>query len=128
MPMGWWRPFFFFDPTGVQLLLPWLVLDSAPSYALGALAIACLALADRRLAHASAPSGDNAQAALYTAQRASGTLVMLLLMSFNVPLIVWLLASLGAGERYCLYRRHDRLVHAGRSGGGGAGSGWSDGL
>ena len=44
--MGWWRPYFFFDPHGVQLLAPALVLTGPASYFLGAVMVAALCFAD----------------------------------------------------------------------------------
>ena len=113
MPMGWWKPYFFFDPHGVQLLLPSFVLGTASSYIGAAVSIVLLCLADRRLAHAlsAAAAGSesaNARAALFLVQRCTGTLLMLLLMSFNAPIIAYTLASLGAAERYELWRLASR--------------------
>ena len=53
MAMGWWKRYFFLDPTGVQLLLPKLVIDrSTETLVVSALAIALLALLDHYTAHA----------------------------------------------------------------------------
>ena len=109
--MGWWRPYFFIDPTGVQILLPFLELGSAVSYLLGALAIAAVCGVDRLLARLAADSAkaamghrdDTQTAALWTVQRATGGFVMLLLMTFNVPVFAWTIACLGATERAVLY-------------------------
>ena len=59
--------------------------------------------AARRLA--SSHEDDHAVAALYTAQRFSGGLVMLLMMSFNVIIFTWTVLMLGAAERYLLHQQ-----------------------
>ena len=107
MTMGWWRPYFFVELTGVQLLLPGLVLRSYGDCFLGGCFIAVLGYADRWLAHATSRTlrNDNATAALFTAQRLTGGLLMLLMMSFNVPLFLWTVTCVGASERVMLWRR-----------------------
>lgn len=110
MAMGWWRPFFFFDPSGVQLLVAGFALDGFLSYLLGAACIAGLCFADRLLAahHACVHAwqrDDTKTAALYAAQRLTGGLIMLLLMSFNVPVFGWVIVSLGLAERATLHLR-----------------------
>ena len=120
--MGWWRPYFFLDPTGVQLLSPSLALSDAPSLLLGAAGLLLLAMGERHVAHALArsstrhtPADDTAFALLWTANRLVGTLVMLLFMSFNVPIILWLLTCLGVAERLELWRERRRANGGGWS-------------
>ena len=115
--MGWWRPYFFVDSTGVQLLLPTLALDgSAASLIFCVMFVAPLAILDRWLERAtcdkravsSSHESDGSVALLWTAQRATGTLLMLLFMSFNVPVVVVTLCCLGASERLMLWRERLR--------------------
>ena len=47
--MGWWKPYFFFDPDGVQLLLPTFALHSYMDLFLAAIPIGLICVADRVL-------------------------------------------------------------------------------
>ena len=111
--MGWWRPYFFLDLSGVQILFAFFVLDGPVSWLLAAAAIATLCWLDRHLASLlsapsrkdSEPRGDNAAAALFMAQRCTAGLVMLLLMSFNAIVFAYTILALGLAERASLWRR-----------------------
>ena len=96
--MGWWRPYFFMSTEGVQLLLPEIVLSGPVSHVAGFALVLLLCVADRFLTHRFGFSEPVASAMLYAVQRLTGGLVMLLLMSFNAPLFVWVICSLGVGE------------------------------
>ena len=111
--MGWWRPFFFFDLSGVQILIAPFVLDGPLSWLLAAGAIASLCWLDRSLASLlsaplrkdSEPRSDNAASALFMGQRCTGGLIMLLLMSFNAIVFAYTILALGLAERASLWRR-----------------------
>ena len=108
--MGWWKPYFFLDPSGVQLLVPALVIDgSIFSLILSAVGIAFLALIDRYTAHASrnANACSNTSDGLsqvyvstvyYTIQRFTSGLLMLIMMSFNVILFLEVIIFSGIAE------------------------------
>jgi hypothetical protein len=73
MPMGWWRPYFFWDPSEVQLLFSWARIDGIPTFILANVALAVLCALDRWLAAAaSAARGDRERelraVGLWTAQ------------------------------------------------------------
>ena len=110
--MGWWKPYFFTDLEGVQLLVPSFVLEGTfgVSWCSAAVVILALATLDRGLAslhqtHQPQRHSDNVAAAFFMAQRLSAGLVMLLLMSFNAIVFAYTIAALGAAERYFLWRR-----------------------
>lgn len=109
--MGWWRPYFFFDTDGVQLLVPWFALGGASSHLLGALVVLALSGADRLLARtltaARASHDDRAAALLYALSRLTSGLIMLLMMSFNIWIFLWTVLSLGFAE-FLVLRRASR--------------------
>jgi hypothetical protein len=121
--MGWWKPYFFFNPSGVQLLVPGFALDSVTSYVFGALAIAALSITDRTLSRmamrsakvASSHAGDSHSALLFTAQRFTGGLVMLLMMTFNFWIFIWTVLSLGLGEKLSLWSERRAAATEGRA-------------
>jgi len=106
MAMGWWKPYFFLDPSGVQVLVPTLVIDgSIKSVILSAVGIAFLALIDRYTAHASrnaCSTSDGSQVYVstvyYTIQRFTSGLLMLIMMSFNVILFLEVIIFSGVAE------------------------------
>merc|ERR1719244_450443 len=105
MPMGWWRPYFFVDLVHVQLLLEDIVLDgSLASTALASLCIAGLTFADRWLAYTHKHTSHTARshAVLFTLQKCTGGMLMLLLMSFNVILFIEVVLLCGLWE-YLLF-------------------------
>ena len=109
--MGWWRPYFFWELTGVQLLVPALEVNSIGSGVLGAVCVCAICAAERLLEDmasrarkgASSQQDDSRVAAIFGAQRLASGLVMLLLMSFSVPVFLWTILSLAAAERWVLH-------------------------
>jgi hypothetical protein len=134
MAMGWWKPYFFLDPTGVQLLLPNLVIDgSKETLFVSGLAIAVLALLDRYTAHAAASriqsrignsnDDDNYNAVYfsalcYTVQKFTSGLLMLIMMSFNAVLFLEVVLFSGAAELWMKLRTQNNTPR----GGGGSGT------
>ena len=109
--MGWWKPYFFLDPSGVQFLVPALVIDgSISSMILSAVGIAVLAIVDRYAAYfsrsrnkSSLDDADTTSAVclsvmFYTTQRFTSGLLMLVMMSFNVILFLEVVFFSGAAE------------------------------
>eukprot|EP01051_Picozoa_sp_SAG22_P009488 SAG22_NODE_795_length_7149_cov_16.608227_5_plen_134_part_00 len=103
--MGWWKPYFFVDVAGVQVLFSGARIgSSAASLAAAVLGIALLCLFDRlAAAQAAALRGggrekENAAVGWWAAQRLSGGLVMLVMMTFNVVLFGTTIACLAAAE------------------------------
>mmetsp|Transcript_21458 Transcript_21458/g.53202 ORF Transcript_21458/g.53202 Transcript_21458/m.53202 type:complete len:133 (+) Transcript_21458:107-505(+) len=108
MAMGWWKPYFFLDPTGVQLLLPGLVIDgSLATLFLSGVAIALLSFLDRYTAHFSR-NNQNASsytlALCYTIQKFTSGLLMLVMMSFNALLFMEVVVFSGAAELWTKIR------------------------
>jgi len=117
--MGWWKPHFFLDPTGVQFLLPTLVIDgSFETLFVSGLVIAFLALVDRYTAHASRGSSNSSNssenysvyisALYYTIQKFTSGLLMLIMMSFNAVLFLEVVFFSGAAELWMKLRRKQR--------------------
>ena len=96
--VGWWRPHFFIETDGVQLLLPGVVLESMGSHIIGFALVLLLCIADRFLQHRFGFAEPVPSAVLYAFQRLTGGLIMLLMMTFCLPLFVWIILSLGVGE------------------------------
>lgn len=110
--MGWWKPYFFIDLTGVQVLIPAAQIEGPVSFLLISTSIVCLCFLDRFLSHYVTPSIYK-QTAVYTLQRFTGGLVMLIMMSFNVILFVEMVVFLGMGELYMKYRDAESSTYAG---------------
>ena len=108
--MGWWRPYFFIELERVQLLYSGFTLSSRASCVAAVFVIGLLSLADRWLAHthaavaavAASHRDDTIVAIVWTAQRITGALLMLIQMSFNVVLFALTICCLGVAERWCL--------------------------
>jgi len=118
MAMGWWKPYFFLDPSGVQVLIPTLVIDgSIFSIILSGVGIAVLALIDRYTAHASRAvcSTDSVYASTlyYTVQRFTSGLLMLIMMSFNIILFLEVIIFSGAAELWMKIRNDRRRTRGG---------------
>lgn len=98
--MGWWKPYFFLNPTGVQFLLPQLVIDgSFETLFASGLAIALLSILDRYIAHVSRGNPNVYISTLcYTIQKFTSGLLMLIMMSFNVLLFSEVVLFGGAAE------------------------------
>ena len=105
MPMGWWRPYFFWDLNSVQVLHEKLVLDgSLGSILLVSLGIAALAFVDRLLAHHHKRQDTAISHSLhYMLQKSTGGLLMLILMSFNIILFMEVILFCGMWE-YVLFK------------------------
>jgi len=117
--MGWWRPYFFIDPYGSQLLFSWAEIDGPQSLLLSSMAVAVLALFDRWVADRSDQMrkrlraidiGDSCRdlwldqiraVSWWTLQKLSGGMLMLILMSFCAVLFLETVVFLGlAGLEY----------------------------
>ncbi len=101
MAMGWWKPYFFLDPTGVQFLLPGLVIDgSLETLLVSGLSILVLSILDRYAAHASRNHHSNIHRSVfyYTVQKFTSGLLMLIMMSFNALLFLEVVLFGGAAE------------------------------
>lgn len=103
MPMGWWHPYFFVDTTGVQLLFSGLEIQGAGTLFVYSALVAALCTIDRfAAAKAMALKGNRerelAAVGWWTAQRCSGGLVMLIMMSFNLVLFLETIVFLGLAE------------------------------
>jgi hypothetical protein len=122
--MGWWKPYFFVDPSGVQLLFGWATIDGflSVSFLAATATVAVLALTDRWLAaHLSSASMSwsdvtlsartvYVSTALWTAQRVTSGLIMLIMMSFNAVLFAEALLFLGAAELWVRLRNRARIL------------------
>jgi len=117
---GWWKPYFFIDLDGVQLLLPALVIDGSSFISIihSSIGILILVLVDRFMAHAYYCANNNTSSArcyredeysnhrnaiylstlYYTIQRFTSGLLMLLMMSFNVILFMEIILFSGIVE------------------------------
>lgn len=104
--MGWWKPYFFVSLDKVQVLFPWWRAEGPTAVLFTAVGIAAICTADRyaaakaaqlRLA-ASSPAEEITAVAWWTAQRLTGGLVMLLMMTFNVILFLLTIMFLGIAE------------------------------
>ena len=115
MAMGWWKPYFFIDLKSIQLLHKDLVLDGTFFNTLiASLFMFCLALLDRYVSnrlhshsmhqHKRVPSHH---ALLYTLQKCSGGLLMLILMSFNLILFMEVVLFCGFWE-YVFLKRSEK--------------------
>ena len=101
MAMGWWKPYFFLDPDGVQFLLPNLVIDGGTeTLFVSALSIALLALIDRYMAHTSRSTSIYFSAFCFTIQKLTSGLLMLIMMSFNVVLFLEVVLFSGVAELF----------------------------
>ena len=97
--MGWWKPYFFLDTTGVQFLLPELVIDgSFETLFVSGLVVAFLSFLDRYTAHASRGNHVYYSALCYTIQKFTSGLLMLVMMSFNGVLFLEVVLFSGAAE------------------------------
>ena len=97
--MGWWKPYFFLDLNGVQLLSKNLVIDgSMETLIVSALSIALLALLDRYMAHTSRSTSVYFSAFCFTVQKLTSGLLMLVMMSFNVVLFFEVVLFSGVAE------------------------------
>lgn len=112
--MGWWKPYFFDSPIGVQLLFPTWVITGVPSFLVATIAIALLCLSDRLSASAASTfrkhadvnrDADSARCGadmwavfLWTLQRLTSGLIMLIMMSFNLLLFLETVIFLGLSE------------------------------
>jgi hypothetical protein len=104
--MGWWHPYFFLDVAGVQILFPWFEIEGPLSFGLATCAIGVLCYADRYLSgkaqvsrsESRSASDDCWHIAWWTGERLTGSLVMLLLMSFNVVIFLETVMFLGLSE------------------------------
>jgi len=112
MAMGWWKPYFFLDPTGVQLLLPNLVIDGkAETLVVSAFAIALIAFLDRYMAHVSRKdSGISVYLSVlcFTTQKFTSGLLMLIMMSFNTLLFLEVVLFSGTAELWMRLRAQTR--------------------
>ena len=110
--MGWWKPYFFLDPTGVQLLLPNLVIDgSAETLVVSAFAIALIAFLDRYMAHVSRKDLDISvylSVLCFTTQKFTSGLLMLIMMSFNTLLFLEVVLFSGTAELWMRLRARTR--------------------
>ena len=123
--MGWWKPYFFWDVQGVQVLLPSLVIqtDKGWSFLGASLLIAILCFVDRHLAHAAIiASGNNNKhdddksthlsiakdTLVYTGSRFTSGLVMLVMMSFNAVLYLEVILFVGVSEYFLRLRQQKR--------------------
>lgn len=102
-PMGWWKPFFFTDVTGVQVLFAGARIEGPASFAVVILCIALLCGFDRWAAARAAALYDSREKELsavgwWAAQRLSGGLVMLLMMTFNAVLFLATIGCLALAE------------------------------
>ena len=103
---GWWKPFFFIDPTKVQVLFSFCQIEGTGSLLLYSGAVAALCTFDRWAAAkasqlraaASSPADDTTDVAWWALQRLSGGLVMLVMMSFNAILFAETVVFLGLAE------------------------------
>ena len=104
--MGWWQPHFFVDVTGVEVLFSFFPITGFFSFLLATAFIALLCAIDRWIAwrateaRASSitPQEDNTSVLLWSGQRLTGGLIMLLMMSFNFVLFIESIVFLGVFE------------------------------
>ena len=97
------HPYFFVDTTGVQLLFSGLEIQGSGTLIVYSALVAALCLADRFAAAKAAALKGNRERELaavgwWTAQRCSGGLVMLVMMSFNLVLFLETVVFLGVSE------------------------------
>ena len=108
--MGWWKPYFFLDTNGVQLLFDWAKIDGLASFLACSSALAALCLVDRFAHHYNLHklSGSLCSStAAWTVQRFTSGLLMLVMMSFNMVLFLEVIIFSGLAElamRLC-YRK-----------------------
>ena len=100
MAMGWWKPYFFLDPTGVQFLHHDLVIDgSFETLFVSGSGIALLSILDHYAARASKANPNVYISTLYyTIQKLTSGLLMLVMMSFNGLLFLEVVLFGGAAE------------------------------
>ena len=103
--MGWWKPFFFTDTGGVQILLESATIDSTqPStFWFASAFIAFLCIVDRWAAHYALHKFKRQHSiymstAIWTIQRFTSGLLMLIMMSFNVILFMEVVLFSGFAE------------------------------
>ena len=131
--MGWWKPYFFWDISGVQVLLPSLVIHDTYSFLLLSALIFGLCFIDRSLSHycsynsaRSSNTVDSSSSAnasndgrgsigmeviIYSCQRFVSGLIMLIMMSFNAVLYTEVIIFLGISEYYFRIRKQRRQQH-----------------
>jgi len=103
--MGWWKPFFFSDLTGVQLFFDWLTVDSFEGFLaalLLLLVLACTARMCPMLATALDSESEDwdlkrevKMALLHSLSKLASLLLMLAAMSFNTVLFFAVVAVSG---------------------------------
>ena len=96
-------PVFFVDVAGVQLLFSTLEITGPATFLLCSVLLGAVCAFDRFAAARAAslkglPQCECAAVGWWTAQRLSGGLVMLVMMSFNLVLFAETIAFLGAAE------------------------------
>ena len=127
--MGWWKPYFFWDISGVQVLLPSLVIHDIYSFLLLSSLIFGLCFIDRSLSHycsynsarssntndSSSSNASNSgrssigvEVIMYSCQRFVSGLIMLIMMSFNAVLYTEVIIFLGISEYYFRIRKQRR--------------------
>lgn len=110
--MGWWKPYFFVDTSGVQLLFEWAEIDGTGTFLLCTAAIAALCLLDRLTHHYTMHHLSGriyVSTAAWTVQRLTSGLLMLVMMSFNMILFLEVIVFSGMAElsmRIC-YEKED---------------------
>jgi len=107
--MGWWKPYFFVETNGVQLLFDWAKIESAGTFLLATAAVAALCLLDRFTHHYAIHklSGKSIylSTVAWTFQRFTSGLLMLVMMSFNAILFLEVIVFSGLTE-LCMQLRY----------------------
>ena len=97
--MGWWRPFFFSNVTGVQLLLPGVQLSSGIDLLWAMVLIFVLSISDKLLeAFARDSDHKGLKSLLAAGHQMTHYILMLLAMTFNVWIFAILVACSGVAE------------------------------
>ncbi|CAB9505900.1 expressed unknown protein [Seminavis robusta] len=98
--MGWWKPYFFVDTTGVQLLFDWAKIDDTLTFISASGSIALLCLLDRFAAHLALHQRQKVYSSTlaWTVQRCTSGFLMLIMMSFNIILFLEVVLFSGMSE------------------------------
>ena len=101
--MGWWKPYFFSEVTGVQVLFSPLEIRGAVDFLFAALFVLVLCFADgwlskRNKLHHTGTRSHLRLSALKAIHTATHFLIMLVVMSFNIWLFLCVVVSTGLAE------------------------------
>ena len=100
--MGWWKPYFFTETEGVQLLFEWAQIEGTQTFVLASAVVAILSLLDRWAAHYSIhllrQQSVYRSTVIWTLERFASGLLMLVMMSFNAILFLQVVIFSGVAE------------------------------